>query len=224
MFFFFKQKTAYEMRISDWSSDVCSSDLLRHSEVRILPGLPNPAGSSAISGQHRPSRKPQARLERACAFQAGRSVPAAASRSPEAVHGRHLLRPLHARRRAAADDARARLCGARAGCPGRAVRRGGGRPRYPEAQLGRAATRRVPARRRQLSPPAPRLLRGRRRAPRTRAASRALAVEGLQRAARWAAALRSEEHTSELQSLMRISYAVFCLKKKNIPAINKRIS
>src|SRR3546814_9541102 len=28
--------------------------------------------------------------------------------------------------------------------------------------------------------------------------------------------LRSEEHTSELQSLMRISYAVFCLKKKNI--------
>src|SRR3546814_8297372 len=28
-FFFFKQKTAYEMRISDWSSDVCSSDLIR---------------------------------------------------------------------------------------------------------------------------------------------------------------------------------------------------
>src|SRR3546814_5897893 len=28
-FFFFKQKTAYEMRISDWSSDVCSSDLQR---------------------------------------------------------------------------------------------------------------------------------------------------------------------------------------------------
>src|SRR3546814_9891526 len=28
MLFFFKQKTAYEMRISDWSSDVCSSDLL----------------------------------------------------------------------------------------------------------------------------------------------------------------------------------------------------
>src|SRR3546814_4814219 len=29
---------------------------------------------------------------------------------------------------------------------------------------------------------------------------------------------RSEEHTSELQSLMRISYAVFCLKKKQIPS------
>src|SRR3546814_18456176 len=30
MFFFFKQKTAYEMRISDWSSDVCSSDLRKN--------------------------------------------------------------------------------------------------------------------------------------------------------------------------------------------------
>src|SRR3546814_15121270 len=29
MFFFFKQKTAYEVRISDWCSDVCSSDLMR---------------------------------------------------------------------------------------------------------------------------------------------------------------------------------------------------
>src|SRR3546814_5434913 len=34
MFFFFKQKTAYEMRISDWSSDVCSSDLM----VRVGDG------------------------------------------------------------------------------------------------------------------------------------------------------------------------------------------
>src|SRR3546814_8246095 len=33
---------------------------------------------------------------------------------------------------------------------------------------------------------------------------------------------RSEEHTSELQSLMRISYAVFCLKKKNDTSINTR--
>src|SRR3546814_12981288 len=42
--FFFKQKTTYEMRISDWSSDVCSSDLLRaeklgargpHADVRV---------------------------------------------------------------------------------------------------------------------------------------------------------------------------------------------
>src|SRR3546814_1583286 len=50
-------------------------------------------------------------------------------------------------------------------------------------------------------------------------------VEGMLRgakiAAEWIAApsaddIRSEEHTSELQSLMRISYAVFCLKKKKI--------
>src|SRR3546814_19005342 len=33
IFFFFKQKTAYEMRISDWSSDVCSSDLLGVAEL-----------------------------------------------------------------------------------------------------------------------------------------------------------------------------------------------
>src|SRR3546814_5154928 len=43
----------------------------------------------------------------------------------------------------------------------------------------------------------------------------ALDVEPVGGQARWAEA-RSEEHTSELQSLMRISYAVFCLKKKII--------
>src|SRR3546814_2399408 len=36
----------------------------------------------------------------------------------------------------------------------------------------------------------------------------------------FAAQFRSEEHTSELQSLMRISYAVFCLKKKNTQHMN----
>src|SRR3546814_3522002 len=35
-FFFFKQKTAYEMRISDWSSDVCSSDLAQLPEAATL--------------------------------------------------------------------------------------------------------------------------------------------------------------------------------------------
>src|SRR3546814_5899470 len=35
--FFFKQKTAYELRISDWSSDVCSSDLLGSQIGRQLP-------------------------------------------------------------------------------------------------------------------------------------------------------------------------------------------
>src|SRR3546814_19120332 len=40
LFFFFKQKTAYEMRISDWSSDVCSSDLYKIADSR--PGAPRP--------------------------------------------------------------------------------------------------------------------------------------------------------------------------------------
>src|SRR3546814_2116698 len=94
--FFFKQKTAYEMRISDWSSDVCSSDL------------------------------------------------GAARRSPP--RRRRAARPRRSRPRARRDPA--------------------GRQPLP----------------RRLS--------------------------------------RSEEHTSELQSLMRTSYAVFCLKKKKTPAHN----
>src|SRR3546814_3469964 len=38
LFFFFKQKTAYEMRISDWSSDVCSSDLSARVRTNLLIG------------------------------------------------------------------------------------------------------------------------------------------------------------------------------------------
>src|SRR3546814_5558014 len=49
LFFFFKQKTAYEMRISDWSSDVCSSDLLgRYRRYRVPgrgAGMPGPPAS-----------------------------------------------------------------------------------------------------------------------------------------------------------------------------------
>src|SRR3546814_3121045 len=48
-FFFFKQKTAYEMRISDWSSDVCSSDL--SSQPRLDPWR---------SASARPARRPAA--------------------------------------------------------------------------------------------------------------------------------------------------------------------
>src|SRR3546814_1896700 len=43
-FFFFKQKTAYEMRISDWSSDVCSSDFL----TAFLPRMIAQAGEAHI--------------------------------------------------------------------------------------------------------------------------------------------------------------------------------
>src|SRR3546814_1334039 len=48
--FFFKQKTAYEMRISDWSSDVCSSDLL--ADIPIL--LDTPSGQSRPDPCHAP--------------------------------------------------------------------------------------------------------------------------------------------------------------------------
>src|SRR3546814_4543540 len=54
-FFFFKKKTAYEMRISDWSSDVCSSDLLGGMGLgarvsTAVPQLdPEPTHSSALA-------------------------------------------------------------------------------------------------------------------------------------------------------------------------------
>src|SRR3546814_3050781 len=118
-FFFFKQKTAYEMRISDWSSDVCSSDL----------------------------------------------------RSPKS-------------------DAKATL----------------------DKITGAPAERNRSASSLQLAS-TEELVRG----------SVCSASTALWRSTRMRAVLggdkvimmRSEEHTSELQSLMRISYAVFCLKKKN---------
>src|SRR3546814_17432563 len=48
MFFFFKQKTAYEMRISDWSSDVCSSDLPRRcASAARQSGRPTARATSA---------------------------------------------------------------------------------------------------------------------------------------------------------------------------------
>src|SRR3546814_3430752 len=49
-FFFFKQKTAYEMRISDWSSDVCSSDLVIDAIVRDVPQALRPAWQE-LAGQ-----------------------------------------------------------------------------------------------------------------------------------------------------------------------------
>src|SRR3546814_9660004 len=60
MFFFFKQKTAYDMRISDWSSDVCSSDLQgtarRAGEDRAGQARPS-AGSPAATTAARPARR-----------------------------------------------------------------------------------------------------------------------------------------------------------------------
>src|SRR3546814_5661885 len=58
LFFFFKQKRAYEVRISDWSSDVCSSDLLLDREGGREGGVPQRnggegagAGAGAFGGE-----------------------------------------------------------------------------------------------------------------------------------------------------------------------------
>src|SRR3546814_6900124 len=124
--FFFKQKTAYEMRISDWSSDVCSSDL------------------SGVRGGRRQTTIPY-----------NRAAPAGGKPGTGETGKRGWRRAR-------------RLCGA-------------------AISTGRSSR---PWRWRCWPVPLP--------------ASRRLIF----------CAGRSEEHTSELQSLMRISYAVFCLKKK----------
>src|SRR3546814_6746617 len=52
-FLFFKQKTAYEMRISDWSSDVCSSDLERRQRALVGAGVGGLAGGAIGAYQDR---------------------------------------------------------------------------------------------------------------------------------------------------------------------------
>src|SRR3546814_2859478 len=121
LFFFFKQKTAYEMRISDWSSDVCSSD---------LDAATHPASASAVT-------------------------PITAMSNRFAIVGRPTA------------------------CPCRSnqlrVKAGMIRPSMIEISIRISAKPiRIPS-----------------------------------------ARSRSEEHTSELQSLMRTSYAISCWKKKS---------
>src|SRR3546814_13038555 len=68
-FFFFKQKTSYEMRISDWSSDVCSSDLPAHphrvaeDDAGVLEALQAlPGGTAGEVDPLRQCRQRQARV------------------------------------------------------------------------------------------------------------------------------------------------------------------
>src|SRR3546814_3051892 len=135
MFFVFKQKTAYEMRISDWSSDVCSSDLLAEdaAEIRAAQALRYRVFYESMAAKPTPEM-------------------AAARRDFDTFDDfcDHLL---------VFDE-----------------ERGSG----AEAVVGTYRVMR-----------------------REGAAARGQFYTS-----------RSEEHTSELQSLMRISYAVFCLKKK----------
>src|SRR3546814_2069463 len=82
-FFFFKQKTAYEMRISDWSSDVCSSDLSgsheRNPSARDVGGCEGaptrltcrPQMDAAFTAGSNPARRRRAKppeLRQSCVF------------------------------------------------------------------------------------------------------------------------------------------------------------
>src|SRR3546814_6582972 len=80
-FFFFKQNPAYELRISDWISDLCSSDL-RHRSSRRRMDPPQPVAMASRS--HKARRPP--------AFQRGRSKPRAARRRNPASARPLLLR------------------------------------------------------------------------------------------------------------------------------------
>src|SRR3546814_861249 len=169
-FFFFKQKTAYEMRISDWSSDVCSSDL--------GPFQDRLSASTSVSGRAcipRWVRKQRVRQHRSgaetCRIHGDlwtdspadsdetpphRSTTSATIRFPKPS----LARPDAANR---ARVGRVHLY------------------RRLQSCIGSCSRASMPIRRTRRSL-------GCHRSP------------------------RSEEHTSELQSLMRIAYAVYCLK------------
>src|SRR3546814_5551904 len=146
-FFFFKQKTAYELRISDWSSDVCSSDLLRGRFDLLGGGI----GRDRCCGHGRHARADEG------------------GRSGEQGDGDRAPPPIGRSDVAAKVDDEIAVA--------RKIARQGTKPR-----------------RRRWS------FKGRR------------AAEGRDRTGRGQGD-RSEEHTSELQSLMRNSYAVFRLNK-----------
>src|SRR3546814_58573 len=57
MFFFFKQKTAYEMRISDWSSDVCSSDLIAGCRIGVVDFIVLAHTAVFVIGTDHPSER-----------------------------------------------------------------------------------------------------------------------------------------------------------------------
>src|SRR3546814_1060095 len=104
-FVFFKQKTAYEMRISDWSSDVCSSDLLGH-DVRdavqrmigMIDGILNSARLDA--GEIRFAPRPMdlaSLIGEVCRRQGGLSPRHTIHRSEERRVGKECVSPCRSR-------------------------------------------------------------------------------------------------------------------------------
>src|SRR3546814_1556950 len=114
-FFFFKQKTAYEMRISDWSSDVCSSDLERRAPSRRLVwrggdggGAPHaqPAAFPRTDRLYREPRRRPAADRRSGDRRSGRAIAAAGAVDRE---GDLFLRPRFAPRNQLSGDCLRRL-------------------------------------------------------------------------------------------------------------------
>src|SRR3546814_1174941 len=145
--FFFKQKTAYDMRISDWSSDVCSSDLNR----AICASLD--AEELALLGK----------LGRNHRVKAGQTLLWEGDDAPVVANVLDGVLKLVV----AAADGREQIVGVV----------------FPSDFIGRPFGKESPY-------------------------SVTAMTDG-------EVCIRSEEHTSELQSLMRLSYAVFCLKNNN---------
>src|SRR3546814_3504482 len=150
LFFLFKQKTAYEMRISDWSSDVCSSDLTTVGGRRV------PVVASVVDQQ-------AALYGHGCREAGDAKITFGTGAFTLMVTGTEILRAPE-----------------QGLLPTVAWQIGGEKPVY--ALDGGVYT--------------------------------ASAAVNWGRSLGLFESFRSEEHTSELQSLMRISYAVFCLKKK----------
>src|SRR3546814_17660934 len=93
IFFFFKQKTAYVMRISDWSSDVCSSDLLRPCAGRSRHG------AMGIGSSLRRQDRQQVARRSACRTHQRRTVGqrAGQARSEERRVGKECVRTCRSR-------------------------------------------------------------------------------------------------------------------------------
>src|SRR3546814_10460061 len=87
-FFFFKQKTAYEMRISDWSSDVCSSDLAGYRGYLQADGY---AGYNSL--YHDPKTKaPRGVIEVGCWAHARRKFTDILEKNPSPVAAEAVVR------------------------------------------------------------------------------------------------------------------------------------
>src|SRR3546814_13059844 len=94
-FFFFKQKTAYEMRISDWSSDVCSSDLARRSTKRNSRPPRRPPPTRTKARPTKMSSTPNSRKSKTTRNKALVPMPLALSLSKHRPSFVGKARPLH---------------------------------------------------------------------------------------------------------------------------------